>query len=87
MFNKSLSESREKEISAGNVNMNWFFISFTYVFSWHLYLCALYVYNRENEASLAVLPDLFVELDGMDEVCLNNTTITCCFTWFFFVRV
>jgi len=35
--------------------------------------------NRENEASLAVLPDLFVELDGMDEVCLINTTILSIF--------
>lgn len=26
--------------------------------------------NRENEASLAVLPDLLVELDSMTEVCL-----------------
>jgi hypothetical protein len=33
------------------------------------------VYNRENEASLAVLPDLFVELDSMDEVCLCSCVI------------
>lgn len=28
------------------------------------------VFHRENEASLAVLPDLLMELDGMSEVCI-----------------
>lgn len=28
------------------------------------------MYDRENEASLAVLPDLLKELDSMTEVCI-----------------
>lgn len=36
----------------------------------HLYNCFSYFFNRENEASLAVLPDLLMELDCMNEVCI-----------------
>ena len=32
----------------------------------------LFFINRENEASLAVLPDLLSELDAMDEVPLEH---------------
>jgi len=28
----------------------------------------IFMWHRENEASLAVLPDLLMELDGMNEV-------------------
>ena len=36
----------------------------------------------QNEASLAVLPDLLVELDSMDEVCLTNNPLNlACWDW------
>lgn len=40
----------------------------------NLFTC---ICNRENEASLAVLPDLLMELDGMDEVGQTNILIPC----------
>jgi hypothetical protein len=33
--------------------------------------------TRENEASLAVLPDLLMELDSMSEVCVFMTLLFC----------
>lgn len=36
----------------------------------YLYNYFSYFFNRENEASLAVLPDLLMELDSMNEVCI-----------------
>lgn len=36
--------------------------------------------NRENEASLAVLPDLLMELDSMSEVCENISYLAYMFS-------
>lgn len=37
---------------------------------WLIFLVHFSECNRENEASLAVLPDLLMELDSMSEVCV-----------------
>lgn len=76
MYNQLPSVSPLNFFFTENLNMNWFFNSFTWILLIFLsVITGLYMYNRENEASLAVLPDLFVELDSMDEVCWNNITI------------
>ena len=45
---------------------------FIIVFNLNL-LFMSFIYHRENEASLAVLPDLLIELDSLDEVSLPIT--------------
>jgi hypothetical protein len=45
---------------------------FTFFLLSHFSVC-----TRENEASLAVLPDLLMELDSMSEVCVFMTAVLC----------
>jgi hypothetical protein len=46
------------------------------MYSPDIFICVVYMcIIRENEASLVVLTDLFVELDGMDEVCLCSCVV------------